>query len=246
MDNTAYTKIAQKLTPFFETLKFNKVDSDEGEVFVNDAKAFKITYDEAKKQVTLSVADVLEKGIGSFSAMSSWLFDETSTDRDVNSIANDFEESARRVLGCKTNINGNGVEMPRASSGDSKTPNDIAQKLLAVFPDLKNEYATHITENNEFYYVEFFEEQAVPAICKLLDTGDKKKISKFIAALNELYVEGSKETTAIVAYTLLGGVAVADEKYEKLIFDYIAEYQYLKIVMPHVVKLVKKDVKKKK
>lgn len=245
MSNSTYTKIAVKLTPFFETLNFKKVDSDEGDVFVNDSKAFKISYDEDKKQVSLSVADVLEKGIGSFASMSSWLFDDDSTDRDVASIANDFEESARRVLGCKVNVNSNGVEMPRASSGDSKTPNDIAQKLLAVFPDLKNEYANHITDNNEFYYVEFFEEKAVPAICSLLDTGDRKKISKFIAALNELYVEGSKETTAIVAYTLLGGVAAVDEKYHQIITDYVEEYQYLKIVMPHVIKLTKKDAKKK-
>lgn len=246
MDTVTYKKIAVKLTGFFNSLNFNKIESDEGEIFANDVKAFKISYDVAKKQVSLGVADVLDNGVGSFTVMSSWLFDESSNDRDVNSIANDFEDSVRNVLGCKVNIGANGVELPRASAGDMKTPNDIAQKLLAVFPDLKNDYSAHISENNDFYYLEFFETKAVPAICTLLDTGDKKKISKFIASLNELYVEGSKETTAIVAYTLLGGAGAVDEKYKCIIMEYIANHQYLNIVMPHVFKLTEKEKKNKK
>lgn len=246
MENTSYKKIVEKLTPFFGSVNLKKVESDDGEIFINDSKAVKIAYNETKGLVTLSVADVVEKGTGDFSVLSSWLFDDNSNDKDINSIANDFEDSVRGVLGCREAAPKRSIGMPKSSAGDSKTPEDVAQKILSVFPSLKNVYTEHMLENNEFYYVEFFENCVVPEICKLLDAGDKKKISKFLASLNEMYIDGTQETTAVIAYTLLGGVGAVDSKYKDILNTYIADFQYLKLVMPHVFALAEMDAKKNK
>lgn len=239
----AYKKIIEKLSPLFDTAKLKRVESDDGDIYVGELKAVKVRFEEDKKQFVLSCADASEDGVGEFSPMSSWLFPEDAGERDISSIANDFEDSCRALFGYKTN-NVQKIDLPRASSNGNKNPEALAQRFLAVFPGLKEEYAEHMQLNNEFFYVEFFEDKAVPEVCKLLDTGDKKKISKFMTMLNEMYIDGTKETTALVAYTILGGVGAKDKKYKEILDSYIGEFQYLKLVMPYVYKLAEKQAAK--
>lgn len=245
MENSGYIRIVDTMADFFRTNALNSVEFDDGKVFANSSKAFRVSYNEQKKLVTLSVADVLENGLSQFSVLSSWIFDENSNEKDVRSISNDFEESIMSALGQKKTVDRR-VDMPQANKDGDRTPEALAQKLLAVFPPLKNDYAEHIEKYNEFYYDEFFTEKVVPEICKFLDTSDKKKISKLVTMLDEMYVDGTPDTSATVAYTILGGVGAIDKKYQDILAPFIDECKYLKLVMPTVYKLAAKDYKKRK
>ena len=212
------------MSPFIEEHNFVA----DGDVFKNDKKAFKVSYNEANQMYVLSVADIDEEnGNTEFTAINTWLFDDSQNAKDAVSVGIDFVDSLRKELGIvvKRSIMTNAIDLPTASKGDSMDIGGFSKKMLDVFPTLKDEYKNHISIYGDFLYLNFFGEYLVPLLKNLFETGTKKQIKKFYDVLDDAYVKGNKDTVN-TAVALLCAAAMNNEKITEAIKEMLAENQH--------------------
>ena len=88
LDNRYIGKVLEEMTPFFEEQGFKEVKIGE---YKNESCAVKVDYDEARQMYVLSVAG--EEG--DYAEISSWLFDDSQSERDAGSVGIDFTETLR-------------------------------------------------------------------------------------------------------------------------------------------------------
>ena len=175
-----------------------KVEAD-GIITGND-KTFKIAYNEQTKLYEL----FLKLEDGSFKVISAFLFDETQTEKDVESVALDFIDTLRGELGIKKKISHTNVALPQSDDGEKVTKSGLTQKLLAIFPQFKETYKIHVSENDRFLMVNFYHETFIPAARELVRSNNKKAIKKFYDALSDMFIKGDGETVPFVV-----GIAAA-------------------------------------
>ncbi len=206
MDNRYYDSVINEMQPFLDEHNFKT--NDDG--FANEKKAFKVIYDEQRQMYILSVADIDEetKEAGEYKEVNSWLFDDSQNAKDAASVGIDFTTTLKKELGIKAvrKVNGNAVDLPTASKGDSMNISGFTKKMLDVFPALKDEYKNHIVKYGSFLYLNFFGEHLVPLFTNLFETGTKKQIKKLYDVLGDAYVKGDKATVnAIIAVLCAAG-----------------------------------------
>lgn len=193
MDNRYYENVIEEMKPFLDENEFK----ENGEIFSNGKKAFKVEYSEEKQTYSLNVADVdAESGdIGEFSTINSWLFDDTQNAKDANSVGIDFTASLRKELGIKNVRKFNGeIDLPSASKGNVVNISGFTKKMLDVFPTLKDKYKDHVAVYGNFLYLNFFGEHLVPLLRSPLETYSKKSVKKIYDVLEDFYVKGDKDT----------------------------------------------------
>lgn len=212
------------MSPFFEEHGFVA----DGDVFKNDKKAFKVSYDETKQMYILSSADIDEEsGNTEFSEINSWLFDDSQNAKDAASVGIDFTDTMRKELGVtvkRTTVK-NAIDLPTASKGDSMDIGGFTKKMLDIFPTLKDEYKAHITKYGNFLYLNFFGEYLVPVLKNLFETGTKKQIKKFYDVLEDAYVKGNKDTVNTIV-AVLCAAAMNNERVTTEIKEMLAENQH--------------------
>lgn len=212
------------MSPFFEEHGFKS----EGDIFKNDKKAFKVSYDEARQMYILSAADISEEnGDTEFTEINSWLFDDSQNARDAVSVGIDFTDSMRKTLGIKIKRSavGNNIDLPTASKGASMDIGGFAKKMLDVFPTLKDEYKAHISVYGDFLYLNFFGEHLVPLLKNLFENGTKKQIKKFYDVLEDAYIKGNRDTVNTTV-ALLCAAAMDNETVTVAIKEMLCDNQH--------------------
>ena len=200
------------MQPFFDEQGF-KTEED-GSV-KNENKSVKVQYDEGRQMYTLSAADIEDGNIGEYAEINAWLFDDSQNAKDAASVGIDFTASLRKNLGIKVKrAAGAEVELPSLSKGGSIAVTGFAKNMLDFFPVLKDEYKSHIAENGNFLYLNFFGEHLVPQIKTVLTSGNKKQTKKLFDLLDDLYVKGDKDTVNTII-AVLCAAAYKDEKVTK-------------------------------
>ncbi len=184
-----YDLLLKQLSSFFEE---NEITALEDGTFSGKGKKIKISYNEATKCYELSLADEGEE----FSLISSYLFDETQREKDIESVAIDFTDTLRKNLSIAKKRSAANVALPTAEGGDTVTISGLTQKLLAFFPQNKETYKTHVAEHNRFLATQFYKEYLIPDIKTLLASSNKKQIKKFYDAMVDIFVHGDDETVA--------------------------------------------------
>lgn len=209
MDNRYFDRVIEEMQPFFDEQGFK---AEEDGSFKNDKKSVKVQYDEARQMYTLSTADIEDGKTGEYSEINAWLFDDSQNAKDASAVGIDFTASLRKSLGIKIKrAAGAEVELPSLSKGGSITVTGFAKKMLDFFPALKDEYKSHIAENGNFLYLNFFGEHLVPQLKSVLTSGNKKQIKKLFDLLDDLYVKGDKDTVNTIV-AVLCAAAYNDEK----------------------------------
>lgn len=212
MDNRYYDKVIEEMQPFFDEQGFK---TEEDGSFKHDKKSVKVQYDEGRQMYTLSAADIEDGNIGEYAEINAWLFDDSQNAKDAASVGIDFTATLRKNLGIKVKrAAGAEVELPSLSKGGSITVTGFAKKMLDFFPVLKDEYKSHIAENGNFLYLNFFGEHLVPQIKTVLTSGNKKQTKKLFDLLDDLYVKGDKDTVNTIV-AVLCAAAYKDEKVTK-------------------------------
>ena len=243
MNSQVLDKILEQLNGIIETAGF-KANEDKTE-FKNEKLSFKIGHDEEKKLLLLDVAEVNEAGeVGEYSNASSWLFENPEDLRDAESAGMDFFDTLKGKIGFKnTRINKNGeIAMPsKEKSGNSFNVEAFCAKLLAIYPQLKDEYKNHVAEYGSFLYVDFFKNHIVPMIEKLLDENNKKNIKKVFPVLNDVYINGDRTAqNVLVGIVLCGAVKNNKERYDTAM-EALADYQFLKVAFFNIMNRYKSD-----
>ena len=243
MNVQALDRILEQLNGIIDTADF-KANEDKTE-FKNEKLAFKISHNEEKKLLILDVASVDENGeVGEYQNASSWLFENEEDLRDADSAGMDFFDTLKGKVGLKnTRINRNGeIAMPsKEKSGSSYNIEAFCAKILAIYPQLKEVYKSHITTYGTFLYVDFFKTQVVPYIEALLNENNKKNLKKVFSVLDDLYVNGDRTVqNVVVGVVLCGAVKDNEERYD-IALKALADYQYLKIAFFNIINRYKSD-----
>lgn len=184
-----YDLLLKQLSSFFEE---NEITALEDGTFSGKGKKIKIAYNEANKCYELSLADEGEE----FSVVSSYLFDESQREKDIESVAIDFADTLRKNLSIAKKRVAANVALPTAEGGDTVTLSGLTQKLLAFFPQNKEAYKAHVAEHNRFLATQFYKEYLIPDVKALLTSNNKKQIKKFYDAMVDIFVHGDEETVA--------------------------------------------------
>ena len=238
-------KILEQLNGIIETAGF-KANEDNTQ-YQNEKVAFKISHNEDKKLLLLDIAEVNEMGeVGDFYNASSWLFEDPEELRDAESAGMDFFDTLKSKLGMKgARINRNGeIAMPsKEKQGNSFNVEALCAKILAVYPQLKDEYKEHIAQYGSLLYVDFFKANLVPIIEELVDENNKKSFKKVFPVLDELYVNGDRTVQNVIAGVILCGAVKDNQKRYDIVAEALEEYKYLKIAFVNIMVRYKKDRK---
>ncbi len=205
MLNNAQDIILEVLAPVIEAKSFTR----QGEecVYVNATHAFRITYDSAKHIYLLDVAKLVEGGEAEFYNVSSYLFDDSSTEKDARSVGGDFLDCLNNELGIQrsASLRKKDVALPSKATGEG-TPGMEAftNRFLTIFPEFKDKYKDDVARYNGFMFDNFYSTVAPTVIKRTIDTNNKKHFTKLVNMLDEYYVEADNEVQSTIMYSIIG------------------------------------------
>lgn len=243
MDNRYYSEVVKEMESLFSEQGFKAGENGE---FLNNAKKVLISFDEPKQMYRLEVADIDEEGnFSEYKEINAWLFDDSQTAKDAQSVGMDFAATLRKELGVtvKRTANTGNVELPSASKTGSMTVTGFAKKMLDIYPTLKDEYKEHIAVYGNFLYINFFGEHLVPNLKNTFESGTKKQIKKLYDVFEDAYLKGDKDTVNILV-AVLCAAAYNNEKVTAAIREmldvdkhFLASFNNLLPVLPKNKKL---------
>ena len=245
MNSQVQEKILEQLSGIIETAGFSP--NEDKTQYKNDRMAFKIGHDEEKNLLMLDVAEVNEMGeVGEFSNASSWLFENPEDLRDAESAGLDFLDTLKGKLGIKnTRTNRNGeIAMPsKEKSGGSYNIEAFTAKILAVYPQFKEEYKEHIAHFGTFLYIDFFKSTLMPKVEEILTENNKKSVKKIVTVLDELYVGGDRMVQNVILGVVLCGAVKDNQTLYDTVLESLADSQFLKNAFVSIMERFKKDKK---
>ncbi len=208
-------KKADETSEFISTEELLSTDENMFKVLevANDAGAIRIIWNLDNKDFALEFSDDSQANPDSFSRVSLWrLNEETSDEKDVKSIINDFDDAIRERFLKRVSVSADGLKMPIPvsrsdvkNSGASFDAITLASRFATIYP----EYKTYVKENiaqygGTFLPNEFFSTHAAPKVLEVIKYGTNQEIKKLVGMFSELYDDGSNEVQQIICVTLLG------------------------------------------
>ncbi len=243
MNKACYDAIIKEMKPLLDGQKF--VWSED--CYKNEKTAVKVGFDEANKLFVLYTAPVTDGEVGEFSAAAQWLFGDEQTEKDAIAVGVDFADTLRSKLGVKAEKTSVNVALPVAEKGEETNILTLTQRLLATFPQYKEDYKSDVAKYGKFLYMNFFMTRFVPEIKNLMANphGNKKALKKLYDMLEELYVMGDSVTTdAVVA--IISSAVYENEEYKKVAFRYLEEDKHLQTSVNELCLLLKNNKKLQK
>lgn len=158
-----------------------------------------------------NLLDILEKsGEGEFSKSSANLLDLNDCDeKSLKSLCNEINDSINDSYGKKA-VKSASAKAPATVSraavraGMTYDANTLANKILLVFPELKDAYKENIEKYEQFLSEEFFTQHANQYILSAVKSGDQQTRKKLFKILVDMYQDGSSETQNLICVTILG------------------------------------------
>ncbi len=210
LDNRYYGKVIGEMNPFFEENGFKS----SGDVFSNDRLSVKVEYDEARQVYNLLLAEIADGKTGEYAVATSYLFDDSQSERDAESVGMDFVDTLKKRLGVKSKRRtGAEVDLPTANKGDSVTVTTLTSKLLAIYPALKDTYKAEVDIKGKYLYLDFMSTYFVPEVRATLDSGNKKSVKKLVDMLTEMFVRGDNATSTAVVALLSAAIGKNEQRF---------------------------------
>ena len=224
-----YDKLIELMTPFFSEVGLTAAEDG---IFLKDGFAAKIDYNEELSVIELKGAKPEEGAQLEFITLSQYLFDDSHTERDLKSVAIDFEETLRIELGIKKIVkSAPQIAMPtKAAAGETPTIEAFTKVFLDICPGARDAYKEMMTDIGSFLYVDFYKKHGVERMLELARGGKdtEKALGKFLSFLNKYYVEGDKSVIATITTVIFGGAFYNEvELYKTVVEPKLAEYSYL-------------------
>ncbi len=183
-------------------------------LYVGEA-AYSIVYYFDKKRILLRTCSVEdEEPDNAWKTVATWLYDEEAdTAREAENIGDDFVET----------INGPrqiaSVQQKKKSKKDNGEPNNdplfFANRMIAFFPELRDDVAYEKAHYESFRGTIFAEEKILPRFRAYVASQGAKNLEKLSKSLSDLYEAGDLDVKGIITYVLLDGLPKED--YEKML-----------------------------
>jgi len=211
MEQKALELIAGKLESALKgshTLRWAETEEDgRYALLTGQNAAYGVFYDAEGKRFALKICPLAEgEPDGSWSNLSVWLFDpDSDSERDVESIANDFLET---VSGPVRTIQKT-KKRPKKDDENNVDPVFFINRMVTLFPELKEDLAEHKFYHPDVLPVYFVREKIAP---KILETwngpgGMASKLSdKVFELINECYKNGDLDTKGLITQVILNSV----------------------------------------
>ena len=248
MISNALDIIIEQLSPLISSQKFTRQDSDDC-VFVNSKYAFRITYDADKKIYSLDKADLKDSEDAEFYNLSTYLFDDSSTERDAKSVGNDFLDSLNNALGIVRSVamNKRDVKLPTKSKTDATPGVDgFCGRFLTLFPAYKDQYKDDVALYGGFMADDFFRKNSAPLLHDLVKNGETKQLNKMIYMLDQYYCDGDYDVQGSITYSIIGEAFRGEpELFDKFIAAFPEDTKYVKQPAINMYKTVISKEKKK-
>ncbi|MBR1481952.1 MAG: hypothetical protein IJ598_03170 [Ruminococcus sp.] len=183
-------------------------------LFTGENVAYSVVYVSDRQQMVLRSSPMTDDGpANDWKTLATWLYDdETSTQKDAESIANDFLEG---VSGAAAIKRAKQVRQKKKKSDDGNAdPKFLAKRFVAYFPELKDE----IKNEEDCYYpfrgATFAKEHIAPRVADYLRTANSKEIEKLAGVFNTQYNNGDVDTRSIITIVILN--SLDDTAFSKL------------------------------
>ncbi len=225
MELKYFETVINEIEPFLREQGFRKSGDEPADdklevCFTGEKKVVSVIYHENTRLVKLLMCEISDdKDAVDFTEKSTWLFDTDHNAKDAVAIGIDFLDVIKDEMGLKEKPKrvASSVELPtKGTPGEAPNIQAFAAKFLAICPEFKDVYKEHVEKYNDFLYVKFFSETAVPHLKKLLWDKNKKQLVKFFEFLDEMYATGDNAvgsliTGVIIAEAFEGDVVYYDE-----------------------------------
>lgn len=181
--------------------KFNISNKEKNKVMFNSGDlCYEINYSNEKNQIILSSVDIDSE---ERRTLSSWLLDDSASQKDADMISKDFIDTMA------------GKDKPSLKQTKKKSSSDesnvtgifFANRMVNIFPELKDEIQKEKECYDEFRSATFAKEHIAPRVSNLSCEGKEKiKISKLGKLLSDLYQNGNLDVRSIITMVILNGI----------------------------------------
>ncbi len=198
----------------FEVKKPEGLSKDAAPLFIGEDEAYIEIF---KNDLTVRIVshdnllDITESsGDEEFTKNSSNLLDlDAFNERDLKSLCNEVNDTIISSYGkkaAKKNLKKAPVPISKsaAKNGASYDANTLANRLTALYPQLKEPYHENFQKYGEFLGEDFFINHANKYILDTIKGYDKQQMKKLFKILSDIYENGSNDTQDLVAVTILG------------------------------------------
>lgn len=225
MDTNAFDLVASVLEEALSSQGFvrQEVKVKEGEdlvaLYVGDGSAYSVFYDMEKNQFELRVCGTTDGNPDNkWKAISVWLFDpETDGMREAQGIGEDFAETIR---GPKRTAAMQAAKKKKKDDDGNVDPIFFMNRLVNVFPELKEEIVWEREHFEKFRGVTFTETKALPKIQALVNDrwANQDKITKLAGVLSDCYSMGDLDVRGLITIVILNNLEGegAEQLQEKL------------------------------
>lgn len=207
---------------------FKEIDEDDSGVYADftkdDLTVRLLSHD--------NLLDILEKNPdGEFSKNSTNLLDLDDCDeKSLKSLCNEINDTVTESYGTKA-VNKQSKKAPATVSraavraGMSYDPNTLANKILLVYPELKDAYKENIEKYDQFLCDDFFINHGNRYILATIKSGDAQTRKKLFKIFTDMYLDGTSETQNLICVTILGEID-NDPDMMKVCRDYITDDEF--------------------
>ncbi len=212
MDQKAFDLIVGKVEEALAGQEFKKQDGvvkeDNGSaaLFIGEALAYSVFYDEEKKRFELRTCPMEgDAPTNKWKSLSMWMFDpETDNIKEAESIVNDFVETIegpKRVAIVQ--------QAKKRKKKDDESTNDpifFFNRMVGVFPELKEEMNKEREVYGQVRAVSFAREKLLPKMELLAKSyPGSEPFDRMCTLLNDMYQTGDMDVRSIITMVLLNG-----------------------------------------
>ncbi len=194
-------------------------DNELAALFTSQNIAYSVVYYIDKQQMVLRSCTMTEDGPDNeWKTLATWLYDEdTATQKDAESIANDFVEGVSGTIAIKR---AKQVKQKKKKDDDGNAnPKFLAKRFVTFFPELKDEIKNEEDCYFPFRGATFAKEHIAPKIDTYIKRASKSELQKIASVFNIQYGNGDVDTRSIITIVILNSLEDAEYKSVYEYFD---------------------------
>ena len=193
----------------------NVTSADSNELvtlYTGETTAYSVIYYKDKKHMVLRSCDMADGAPDNeWKTMATWMFDPaTDTEREAESIGNDFAENVSGPV--FKQVPRQKKKKKKDSDNGNGDPVFFSKRMMALFPELRDEIKEEQDSYEEFRAVTFTKASIVPKVLELLKTGSDEEIDKLADVLSSQYAYGDIDTRPLITIVILNSVTDAAQK----------------------------------
>ncbi len=206
----------QEITDFEQM----REESDDVRVYMNDSFAYSVKYESDRKCFELRSTTRVEGKSDEWKSLSRWLFDENSTNKDAESIGQDFLDI---ISGPKTAKSVKAITKKKKKGEDGNIdPLFLFNRLANIFPEIKEEMNEDRIKFGKIRFATLTKSVVAPN-CEKLASKKGEGFVKMCELFNDMYKNGDIEARGLVIHGVFN--SLSDEAMKNIGENFSEELQ---------------------